>query len=51
MQALTQRNNLQAEQDKTQKIVDNLQAKAEPALKNGNRKRLERTRQSPGATT
>ena len=37
MQAITQKNNLQAEADKTQKIVDNLQAKAELALKNGDR--------------
>ena len=37
VQAITQKNNLQAEADKTQKIVDNLQAKAELALKNGDR--------------
>ena len=37
VQAITQKNNLQAELDKTQKIVDNLQAKAELALKNGDR--------------
>ena len=37
VQAITQKNNLQAESDKTQKIVDNLQAKAELALKNGDR--------------
>ena len=37
VQAITQKNNLQAEMDKTQKIVDNLQAKAELALKNGDR--------------
>ena len=37
VQAITQKNNLQAELDKTQKVVDNLQAKAELALKNGDR--------------
>ena len=37
VQAITQKNNLQAEVEKTQKIVDNLQAKAELALKNGDR--------------
>ncbi len=37
VQAITQKNNLQAELDKTQKIVNNLQAKAEIALKNGDR--------------
>ena len=37
VQAITQKNNLQAEAEKTQKIVDNLQAKAELALKNGDR--------------
>lgn len=37
VQAITQKNNLQAELDKTQKMVDNLQAKAELALKNGDR--------------
>jgi len=37
VQAITQKNNLQAEVDKTQKMIDNLQAKAEIALKNGDR--------------
>jgi phage shock protein A len=37
VQALTQKNNLQAEVDKTQREVDNLQGKAEIALKNGDR--------------
>jgi len=37
VQALTQKNNLQALVDQTQKTVDNLQAKAELALKNGDR--------------
>jgi phage shock protein A len=37
VQAITQKNNLQAEVDKTQKMVNNLQAKAELALKNGDR--------------
>ncbi len=37
VQAITQKNNLQAEVDKTQKMVANLQAKAELALKNGDR--------------
>lgn len=37
VQAITAKNNLQAEVDKTQKMVDNLQAKAELALKNGDR--------------
>ncbi len=37
VQAITQKNNLQAELDRTQKIVSNLQAKAEIALKNGDR--------------
>ena len=37
VQALTQKNNLQAEVDKTTKEVNNLQAKAELALKNGDR--------------
>lgn len=37
VQAITQKNNLQAELDKTQKVVNNLQAKAELALKNGDR--------------
>lgn len=37
VQAITQKNNLQAEVDKNQKMVDNLQAKAELALKNGDR--------------
>lgn len=37
VQAITQKNNLQAELDRTQKIVSNLQAKAELALKNGDR--------------
>ncbi len=37
VQAITQKNNLQAEVDKTQKMVSNLQAKAELALKNGDR--------------
>ncbi len=37
VQAITQKNNLQALVDQTQKMVDNLQAKAELALKNGDR--------------
>ena len=37
VQAITQKNNLQALVDQTQKTVDNLQAKAELALKNGDR--------------
>jgi len=37
VQAITQKNNLQALVDQTQKMVDNLQAKAEIALKNGDR--------------
>lgn len=37
VQAITAKNNLQAEVDKTQKMVDNLQAKAELALKGGDR--------------
>jgi phage shock protein A len=37
VQAITQKNNLQAEYEKTQKVVNNLQAKAELALKNGDR--------------
>jgi phage shock protein A len=37
VQAITQKNNLQAEVDKTQKMVNILQAKAELALKNGDR--------------
>jgi len=37
IQAITQKNNLQALVDQTQKTVDNLQAKAEIALKNGDR--------------
>ncbi len=37
VQALTQKNNLQAEVDRVQKEVNNLQAKAELALKNGDR--------------
>jgi phage shock protein A len=37
VQAITQKNNLQALVDQTQKTVDNLQAKAEIALKNGDR--------------
>lgn len=37
VQAITQKNNLQAEVDKNRKMVDNLQAKAELALKNGDR--------------
>ena len=37
IQAVTQKNNLLAEEEKTQKVVDNLQAKAEFALKNGDR--------------
>lgn len=37
VQAITQKNNLQALVDQTQKMVDNLGAKAEFALKNGDR--------------
>ncbi len=37
VQAITQKNNLQALVDQTQKMVDNLGAKAEIALKNGDR--------------
>ena len=37
VQAITQKNNLQALVDQTQKMVNNLQAKAELALKNGDR--------------
>lgn len=37
VQAITQKNNLQALVDQTQKMVNNLQAKAEIALKNGDR--------------
>ena len=37
VQAITQKNNLQALVDQTQKMVNNLQAKAEMALKNGDR--------------
>lgn len=37
VQAITAKNNLQAEVEKTQKTVTNLQAKAEIALKNGDR--------------
>ena len=37
VQAITQKNNLQALVDQTKKMVDNLQAKAEIALKNGDR--------------
>ena len=37
VQAITQKNNLQALVDQTQKMVDNLQAKAELALRNGDR--------------
>ncbi len=37
VQAITQKNNLQALVEQTQKTVDNLQAKAELALKNGDR--------------
>lgn len=37
VQAITQKNNLQALVDQTQKTVDNLQAKAELALRNGDR--------------
>lgn len=37
VQAITAKNNLQAEVDKTQKMVNNLQAKAELALKSGDR--------------
>ena len=37
VQAITQKNNLQADVEKTQKMVDNLQAKAELALRNGDR--------------
>ena len=37
VQAITQKNNLQALVDQTQKTVDNLQAKAELALKNSDR--------------
>ena len=37
IQAITQKNNLQALVDQTQKTIDNLQAKAEMALKNGDR--------------
>ena len=37
VQAITAKNNLQAEVDKTQKMVNNLQAKAELALKGGDR--------------
>jgi phage shock protein A len=37
VQAITQKNNLQALVDQTQKTIDNLQAKAEIALKNGDR--------------
>ncbi|MBV9852235.1 MAG: PspA/IM30 family protein [Armatimonadetes bacterium] len=37
VQAITQKNQLQGELEKTQKIVDNYQAKAELALKNGDR--------------
>jgi len=37
VQAITQKNNLQALVDQTQKTVDNLQAKAEVALRNGDK--------------
>ncbi len=37
VQAITQKNNLQAEVDKTTKAMDNLEAKASLALKNGDR--------------
>lgn len=37
IQAITQKNNLQALVDQTRKTIDNLQAKAELALKNGDR--------------
>ena len=37
VQAITQKNNLQAEVDKTTKAMANLDAKAEMALKNGDR--------------
>lgn len=37
VQAITQKNNLQAEVDKTNKMIANLQGKAEIALKNGDR--------------
>jgi phage shock protein A len=52
VQAITQKNNLQAEVDKTTKAMDNLDAKAALALKNGDRDlalQLVREKQALGA--